>query len=357
MASICVLNNYSFERVWSEVRAGEKPDHHLFGLNYFAEAGYKVVLASSRASSRWKILQKFFERSRFPIPLGNVAQQVETLRQRKSIDLIYAPCQTQTQLLGYLRRAGLQRVPMICLAHHPFEQGRLARIRRPLLRANLLGTDLYPSLSCKVATEINNLAGAFRSEVIPWGPQRDYYEIAEGPGLGVVAAGRTGRDFATFGRAATHAGSEGKIVCLASSVTPEFSKFGQNVLVRASPDNRPVGYRELTRTFASARVLAIPMFDGDNLSGLTSLTDALGVGRPVIMTRNPCIDLDVETLGIGRWVQPGDVQGWTEALRWFESHPDEAMSMGRRARALVDGGLHSEAFARRMMQLFVEVLA
>ena len=356
MARILVLNNYSLERVQREVQSGDKPDHHLYGLNYFTDAGHEVRIAPHRSSNYWSVVERLLRCMRFPIPLGDLAQQAHALRHRRTVDLIYAPCQTQTSLLAYLRWMRLQPTPMVCLAHHPFDHGRLAGLRRPFLRANLQGTNCFPSLSRRVAEEINGIAGCSLSEVIPWGPQRDYYPIAEGPGDGALAAGRTGRDFSTFGKAATEAGTAARIICLESGVSAEFAAFGPNVRVDVQPDTQPLGYQALTRAFAAARVLAIPMLEGVNLAGLTSLADALGVGRPVIITRNPCIDLDVEALGIGRAVDPGDVRGWVEALRWFESHADEAMQMGRRARGLVDGGLNSLSFANRMLQVFEALL-
>jgi glycosyltransferase involved in cell wall biosynthesis len=105
-------------------------------------------------------------------------------------------------------------------------------------------------------------------------------------------------------------------------------------------------------------VLAIPLFDyPESLAGLTSLLDAIGLGKPVIMTRHPMVDLDIEALGIGRWVEPNDVEGWREAIRWFDANPAESREMGRRARALVDeGNFHSEDFAARMAGLFGAVL-
>jgi glycosyltransferase involved in cell wall biosynthesis len=100
----------------------------------------------------------------------------------------------------------------------------------------------------------------------------------------------------------------------------------------------------------TARVIAIPLDKSEvSLAGLTSLVDAMAIGRPVIMTRNPFIDLDIEAEGIGRWVEPGDVEGWAKALRWFDQNPDASQAMGRRARALVDGpDWNSLAFARRI---------
>jgi glycosyltransferase involved in cell wall biosynthesis len=208
-----------------------------------------------------------------------------------------------------------------------------------------------------VARQINQLAGGEYSETIPWGPDKNYYEVGAGAGKGAIAAGMTGRDFNTFGRASTEAGMAARIVCCDRDIPKSASNFGPNVSLEIHQSDKPQGYRRLAKSFAAARVLAIPLYAQDTLAGLTSLMDALGVGRPVIVTRNPLLDLDVEALGIGRWVNTGDVSGWIAALRWFDSHPTEAMEMGRKARALVDGGLHSAAFADRMMSLFNQVLA
>ena len=101
---------------------------------------------------------------------------------------------------------------------------------------------------------------------------------------------------------------------------------------------------------------AIPLFADNRLYGLNSLADALALGKPVIMTRIPEMGLDIEAEGIGRWVAPGDVAGWRAAIAFFDEHPEEAVAMGARARALVDDGLHSEAFAHALLDVFDAVL-
>ncbi|MDQ3621012.1 MAG: hypothetical protein M3463_00760 [Verrucomicrobiota bacterium] len=194
------------------------------------------------------------------------------------------------------------------------------------------------------------------SAVLPWGPQANFYPVAEKPGQGAIAAGRTGRDFVTFGQAATQAGVPARIVCLDSHVVPEFAHFGANVSVQCASETRHLGYQALLPLFANAQVVAIPLFRTDNLAGLTSLMDALGMGKPVILTRNPLIDLEIEKLGIGRIVEPGDVDGWVDALRWFDAHPQEALQMGWRGRRLVDEGLNSAQFARNIASVFDAVL-
>ena len=80
------------------------------------------------------------------------------------------------------------------------------------------------------------------------------------------------------------------------------------------------------------------------------------MGKPVIMTRNPYVDIDIEKEGIGRWVDPGDVDGWREAIQWFADHEEEARAMGERARMLVDNGLNSSTFADQIMDIFDRIL-
>ena len=74
------------------------------------------------------------------------------------------------------------------------------------------------------------------------------------------------------------------------------------------------------------------------------------------MTRSPLVDIDIERLGAGIWVDPDDRDGWANALRRLHDDPDEAAAMGRRGRALVDGGLDSRTFAHQLMDLFDSML-
>ncbi len=171
-----------------------------------------------------------------------------------------------------------------------------------------------------------------------------------------MAAGRTGRDFHTFGMAASQSNAQAHIICLESDVTQSFQMFGKNVQVTVQPNHGYMKYPELLEIYAKARVLAIPLLLGVSLSGLTSLMDALGMGKPVIMTKHPLIDLDIEAEGIGKWVSPGDVNGWKDAIQFFEDNEDEAFAMGQRAKNLVRAGLNSVSFANQIVDIFEKVL-
>ncbi len=355
---IFVLNNYSFEEVWGEVQRQEKPDHHLYGINHFYQRGFQVELIPFKNCHLLQKLTDIYKRTRFPIPLGDFDQQWSVLRRLNDADLMYAPCQTQTHLFSYLRALGLVKKPIVCLAHHPLNYGKLAGFREPLFKLLVKGTDAFPSLSQGVANAINELANESRkSQPLCWEPDANFYPSNPVRGRGVVAAGRTGRDFYTFGMAASQTNAEAHIICLDSDVYQNFEKFGKNVKVTVQPNQGYMKYPELLGIYARARVLAIPLSLGTSLSGLTSLMDALGMGKPVIMTRHPLIDLDIEAEGIGKWVEPGDINGWTDAIQFFEDNEDEAFAMGQRARSLVESDLNSVSFANQVMDIFEKVLA
>ncbi len=288
--------------------------------------------------------------------MGDAQKQWHAIIHYREYDLLYAPCQTQVQLLGYLRSFGLFRKPIVVLAHHPILKGKMEFFRKAQLKWQTQGVDFMPSLSAVVSSEINRLSEG-SSEVMPWGPDLEFYKTSSEGGSGCITAGRTNRDILTFGTAATAAKCEAKIICLQDQLSPEFAHFGKNVSTLAFPRTNWMPYRELIAHIAASSVVAIPLLEQPWLAGLSSLADALGAGKPIIMTRNRCIDLDIEKEKIGIWVDPGDVKGWTAALEWFDSHPEEARSMGARAREIAKERCNSRLFGQRMMKIFEKAMA
>jgi len=335
VARILVLNNYDMRAARANVAAGHSPDHVLYGLNHFERHGHTVTVVPYERSQALKRASAALRRS--PIPLGDLDLQASVLRAARDADLVYCPCQNIAHVLAYMRWAHVFDVPMVWVVHHPLDRGRLSRPRRPVMRALLRGLDGYPALSEPLARDLAAIAGSDeRTGVVKWGPDPIWYPGSNGVGNGVVSVGRTNRDFETLARAADQTDIECRIVT--SGMT----------------------HRALLELYAQARVIAIPLRVQWPwpMNGLQSLMDALGMGKPVIVTRNPWLDLDVEELGIGIWVAPGDVAGWRSAIRYVDQNPDVAAEMGGRARALVDEGHRSSAsFAQQVMGMFERALA
>ncbi len=332
---ILVLNHPNLTKMYEEVAAGSVPDQYLWGINHFEQNGYSVEIIPCGRSQVLQRISSMLRRS--PIPLGDLDQEVTALRSLRRADLIYSPFQHVGQSLGYLRWAGAVNRPIVWIVHSPLDEGRLRRPRRPVMRALLRGLDAYPALSTAVADDLAEIAGSSeRTGAVRWGPDPNWYPQAEGAGSGVVAAGATKRDFETFSRAVKQTRVKSRVV------------------------SGGLSYRELVDVLVQARAVAIPLRVQWpwTVNGLQVLLDALAMGKPVIITRNPWIDIDVEALGIGIWVEPGDVDGWRDAIIYLDERPDVAVEMGRRARALVDSGERSSVtFANQMMSVFEHVLS
>lgn len=353
MPRILIVNDYSLVDSWRDVREGRSPGHFLYGVDHLEAEGFDLTILSEERSRWLAALDRRI--GRLGVPFGSVDRQVAAWGLLDRVDAIYAPCQTQIQTLTYLRALGIVRAPIICLAHHPLVRGRLGRAIRPLTRLMLRGLSAMPSLSRAVAEEANVLARRPLATALTWGPDAAFYPTPQYPGEDILAAGRTGRDFATFGRAASEAKVPATILTFRTGAPGEkLDAFAENVAV-ITPE-RFIDYSTTARMFATARALAIPLAAQDGLCGLTSLMDALGAGKPVIMTRNRLIDLDIEKLEIGRWVEPGDISGWVEAMRFFADHPDAAVEMGRRARDLVAAGLDYRSFSNDVARIVRESL-
>jgi glycosyltransferase involved in cell wall biosynthesis len=355
MPTVLCLNNYDVG--WFAQDPPSSPNHFLYGIDQLHRRGFRVTVCGDRSWRLLTWLQRLTAKAHLPIPLGDLSRQWNALPELRTADLIYSPCDSVVWGLSYLRAAGLLRIPVVCLAHHPLLRGRARVVRRPWVRLALRGIDAFPSLSTAVADEINRLApGRGLSRPLPWGPDLNYYPPYNPPGRGVVSAGRTGRDFDTLGAAASMTTSPVTIICPASCVTLAFRRFGPNVTVLAHENPIHYTYPQLIEKYTAARAIAIPMVPASGLCGLTSLLDALAMGRAVIMTRNSLIDINIESEGIGFWVGPGDTAGWERAIRFFEEHPAEAEAMGRRARRLAEDRYNSGAFAEELYDIVAGLL-
>ncbi len=348
---------YDLAAAEADVAAGRAPDQVLYGLNHFSRRGHTVQVVPYRTSPRLTRLSGWLRRS--PVRVGDLDQQRSALRLLKDVDLVYCPNQGVSELLGLMRASRLIDVPIVWVVHHPLGCGRLRAVRRPITRTLLRGLDAYPALTDPVSRDLAALAGRrARTETLSFGPDPAWYPRAPGLGLGVIAAGRSGRDFATFARAVGETAVPGVIVCPQPCAPGGRTASNLRTITYSSGDG--FAPAEVIGLLAEARVVAIPLDVGwpFTMNGLGAIADALGLGKPVIVTRTPWLDIDVERLGIGFWVEAGDVRGWRKAIERLDREPELARAMGRRARALVDDGTYSSVtFAEQVMDIFDRVLA
>jgi glycosyltransferase involved in cell wall biosynthesis len=143
----------------------------------------------------------------------------------------------------------------------------------------------------------------------------------ETPGQ-VGAAGLEWRDYPTLLRAA---GRMPDYTFRLAAASP-WSRHTNETENRVLPENvtaRRYGYSELRALYADSESVAVPLYDNDFQAGVTTLLEAMAMGKPVVVTRTQGqtdVIIDGEN---GLTTPPGDDAAWEATLRRL--HEDAAL--------------------------------
>jgi hypothetical protein len=342
-------HNYSATGIRAQVAAGRYPVQHMYGAQAFEADGHVLLTTDHRGD---KPLTQVSERL-LRLRAGDLRDELAALRLRPRVDLVFAGEPLHVAGLAQLPRR--RRPALVAVFHQPAPT-------TVWWRRVVRGFDGIACLSSTVRDQLIRDHGRDpRTTVaLPWGPDRstEVYPPSP-PGELVVAAGKTGRDFGTLLQALRRTSIPARIWTARDRVSdvPPGVEVREPQAVPADPGAaRQFAWLEARDALADAAVVAIPLSTADRLVGLSELADALALGRPVVMTRNPFIDVDVEAIGCGRFVDVGDVDGWAKALDELMSDASLRAEMGRAARRHVDETWNADAFARGVLDLCTAVV-
>ncbi len=154
-------------------------------------------------------------------------------------------------------------------------------------------------------------------------------EIAVAPNQ-LCSAGLEWRDYPTLLAAVTDLPELSVRLAAASP----WSKHTDETAHRVLPPHvtaRRYDYAELRHLYASSSFVVIPLYENDFQAGVTTLLEAMAMGKAVIVTRTTG-QRDVVTDGEnGLTVEPGDAAGLREAIRRLYTDTELRERLGRNA--------------------------
>lgn len=117
-------------------------------------------------------------------------------------------------------------------------------------------------------------------------------------------------------------------------------------------DKRPETAHRLTKRTSESFCVVISLIQEEvsYCLGLTSVIEAMALGKPIISSRNPYCPIDIEKEGIG--IIADDEESWINAINYLYSHPDEAKQMGMRARRLAEQKYNIKECAKQIDRIF-----
>ena len=189
----------------------------------------------------------------------------------------------------------------------------------------------------------------------------------------ICSAGLEFRDYTTLIAAARDLDVDVRIG--AASHWARHNAFGASAELPANITVDAYNYQQLRDLYASARFVVVPLRDVDNQAGITTILEAMAMGKAVVVTRTRgqtdvvrdwrsgtaapppgflATPEHAETLGAlptGWYVQPEDSNDLRDAIGYLLAHPEIAEEMGRNARRVVEGCFGLDAFVERFAAL------
>lgn len=196
----------------------------------------------------------------------------------------------------------------------------------------------------------------------------------------VVSAGLEHRDYATLFRAVSDMGVP--VVIGAASYWSHHRASRARVPANVSIDS--FGYDALRDLYARAAIVVVPLVDIDNQAGVTTLLEAMAMGKAVVVTQSAGqtdviedrratprgrlrprpksltrlladrAGLPVEPTGF--YVAPGDADGLRAAIAYLLDHPEERARLGRAGRRVAEELYTVELFAERLRSIVFDTL-
>lgn len=355
---VLLINNYPMDVAHAEWERGECPSQHLWGTVELEKNGTieLVILKHQKYKSLDKI-GSFFK-------ISHLDQQVRVLLMIRKIDIIYAPYATSnTKLFLLFKLLRIISTPIVIAVHQPmfgFDSGNrlkklIARKLIPVYDAliflsNELKKEYIQQLSIPEAIAEKNFFDA------EWGADSAFYKkyIVEGQALKenfAICAGRTDRDFEVIIEAFREIPFRLKIYCDNESV-PQGKDLPKNIEVY--PEG--ISYVDLLREYNEARIILIPLKKHrGGTQGLTSLIDVYAMGKPVIMTYNKSINIDIEAEGIGYWAEQNNILDWRGKINKIFNDENVFKSMCSNSQRIFREKCNTGIFAGILGEVFTTV--
>lgn len=288
---------------------------------------------------------------------GDLKLALATRARRQDFDAIYVNAESLGVPLALLSRGDKKRPRLVCVGHRLLT-GRKKLFFRVLKAHKKMDRLLvYASTQEAFATVALGIEPE-RVERIQFHADSRFFhpmpEIKPDP-LQVCAVGREGRDYATLFTA-----MEGlpEFTLQLTSASP-WSKSADTSKQRSIPANvscaqKPYSDEGLRELYARSACVAVPLYATDFQAGITTILEAMAMGRPVIATRTSGLSDVLWHEENCLTVAPGDVKGWQKAIQRLHADPVLAIRLGIRGRRWVEENATLDRWVSRVVHGLLE---
>ncbi len=268
-----------------------------------------------------------------------------------------------------------KRTRVVMLGHYVSKPWKRRAIRVASWLKHDVSLIVHSAVQERVATRASG--GRWDVQLLPYQVDTEFWrrcgQAAPAGRPRIVAVGSEHRDYATLIAAVD--GPDVELVIAAGSHWARESAGAGNVPANVVLHSEPLAFAELRELYASAAIVAVPLEDVANQSGITVMLEAMAMGAPVAVTasrgqrecvagplmRNgreqsePVASRGPAAFGItgtpapnGVYVAPGDIQGWRDLIAMLLAEPARFACMGENGRRTVESSFTIEQFTQRI---------
>ena len=289
---------------------------------------------------------------------------VNNIRMLKNVDVVFMSYVYESSLffLAFLKHFGLCNHKIVVISHNTLRTG--CRIYdRLLFRFIYSSIDVILFHSHKNMDESIEL-GLVRKEnamFFYWGDDLNFidknYKSSTNPFF--ISTGRENRDFDVLVNAFVKTGLSLELYTNKFNYESDYS-FLQTAIGKYSNiqiqfvDNSSLTIRMLAQRTSECCCVVIPILHNHicYCVGLTSIVEAMAMGKPIISSPNPYSPIDLEREGIG--IYADSIDEWEKAIRYFKHNPDKLREMGKRARQLAEKRYNINETAILLEKIFIQ---
>ena len=297
-----------------------------------------------------------------------IPNMLDILRDKRKYDIVYTPYYEGLQALIYLRALRLYRKRIVVWSHPPIEmQGSFLRVC--LYKVFLKGIDKIIFTNKKAQTESiqSGLVSEDKTVVLDWGADLDFFnnilnEVSgqEYKDVRFISTGIDHRDFETMVNAFKGLSLKLDLYLVDKELYEKYKDFAENILVHfiepnGSLESSLLSSYTVAKELAKSSVSIIcskPVTDRKLSFGLTSVLEATGLGKPVIITRNRYQPQRFEDNMIGLFVKPDDVEDLRKSIIKIGTDNELRIKLGENARQFALKKYNLEFFTRDLASIF-----
>jgi glycosyltransferase involved in cell wall biosynthesis len=267
-------------------------------------------------------------------------------RRADRYDAIFSNSESISMPLALLFKTRRRRPAHVVIGHRLSAPKKRAVLR--LTHPQMDGIFVYSAVQQRYAQTALGIPES-RLHLIPFHADARFFApraAAPGGRPRIVSAGLELRDYPTLIEAV-----RGLDIDVSLAAASPWSKRANETQGRVLPENvtaRAYNYRELRDLYASASFVVVPLYETDFQAGVTTILEAMAMGKAVIATRTTGQRDVIEDGVSGVYVPPGDPAAMRAAIEGLIASPQRAAEIGANARRVIESRMSLDLWADRI---------